>query len=30
MLKGATCADVEKNGVQKVVVQYGCPTIITR
>ena len=30
LLKGATCADVEKNGVQKVVVQYGCPTIITR
>ena len=30
VLKGATCADVEKNGVQKVVVQYGCPTIVTR
>ena len=30
VLKGATCADVEKNGVQKVVIQYGCPTLITR
>jgi hypothetical protein len=30
VLKGATCAEVEKNGAQKVVIQYGCPTLITR
>ncbi len=30
VLEGSTCANVEKNGAEKVVVQYGCPTLITR
>jgi hypothetical protein len=30
VLKGTTCADVETNGAQKVVIQYGCPTLVTR
>ena len=30
VLKGATCADIEMNGAQRLKVQYGCPTIVTR
>jgi len=30
VIKGATCADIEKNGAQRLRVQYGCPTLITR
>jgi len=30
VLKGGTCADIEKNGAEMVVIEYGCPTIVTR
>jgi hypothetical protein len=30
VLKGATCADIEANGAQRLKVQYGCPTLLTR
>jgi hypothetical protein len=30
VLKGATCDGIEKNGAQMVVIEYGCPTVVTR
>ena len=30
VLEGATCTNIEKNGAQNVVIEYGCPTVVTR